>query len=747
MSNRLRGVAATLEEAWRKHTGLLVLVFFNLIILAFLLLSPGRPYSQPYHDTIIGFFPPNVAIKSFVSNWTPSDFGRPASVNAGVLLVYALQVLTGSGYAAETTITFLPFAISGISCYVLLRRRRLTQSELLAISCAFAYEFNWYTFELFASQLVIFAYSSIPLILLFASNLFDDNRVNRGKDVVGLVLALIIGSLFWNIIILPGLLLFVLVPLFGSLISGGNLRERLIRTATGVLLLAVAGLLYLAISAPSAFLPLIQAFSAGSRGVVGHTFSVPSGAPFVVHLPTSISPFLLPLSPTLRLSYWFLGLFFPLAMAFGLVSRNAKSYHLIVSTCILFIVFLGLMWAIIWGGPEFAGAIASAYNSFVLLDVFNGPTVFFMALMPMFLLCAYAGVGALEAKLRGRSSSTRLVGTTLLFLLVMTPISSHNLQIAAMANYGKGMQLDADNYNMQLETLPKDLENLITTINEERQANGGFRVLWLPFDIYTRDMVTSSVDDFNPDINNSNLTTIYEDMLNTIIDNGSMAASKMAALGYRYVVILNQAPSVGPAQIAYTDAHVPLGIDGSPSVFYPLFKSNSNFPLLNQTEDYTLLLNKLDFSNTTKTLFSIESGSCKQSNHFNQSLDDFNGSTSRIDNVTGPPAYINDAFTLSVMNKGPSCILFSTQFEAFWTASLYYPNGTGIPLQHLEAYGWQNGFSMNRNGNFTVSVTYTHQNFQYALIALSIGGILTTSFVYYSGGFTAHVRKWGRARA
>lgn len=708
----------------------------NLAILAVLLSAGGRPYTEPYHDTITGYFPPSLALQSFISNWTPADFGRPSSVYLGILLVYLAQILTSSSYQAETVVTFLPFMVSGIACYVFIRQKRIVQSEMLAITCALAFEFNWFTFELFASQLVIFAYSSIPLVLLYGGNLFED-RSRKRKDVVGLLFALLLGSLFWNVIVLPALLVFLVAALVGALGAGDSLRARFRRILLGVALSGCTVLLYALVTLPSSFLLLSQTVSGGVGAIVGHLFVVPAASPFTTLLPSLVSSLFLPLSPTLTISYWYLGLFFPLAFAVGVLTDTTHKRALALGTVVVLASLIGLMSSITSNNPYLESLVSTAYRDIFLLAIFNGPTVFFMVLVPLILVGAYIGVGVVEHRFHQTRTVVRVLGIALLVILVAAPISSQRLQILTMVNYGKGIQLDADNFNAPLTLMPKDIQSLVTSFNLERQRLGQFRVLWVPFDITTRGLVASSTGDVNTDISNQNLSKSYQSMLSSLTKNESGNAEAMAELGYKYIVVVTYGQSgpygasKAPPHLLYSEAGVPLGLDGPPSAFYSLLSSNPNFLILNQTKDFAVFLNRADLTLSTSGVYSLVPGSCETARSIigERQPDALNGAALQV--TSGPPPYLNNKYELSVKPDGAACLLFATTYDTSWTASIVNPNGTETKLTHTEALGWENGYKLNGNTQLEIRLTYTHQWFQYALMAVSLASITLIAILYY----------------
>jgi hypothetical protein len=699
----------------RRHFGATVLLVINCAFLLYLLSSPGRPYVIPFQDQFFGFYPSILGLRNFLSAWTPNDFGRSDAITWGNAVATLIQFAFPNAFVAETILVFIGFGLSGAASYVFCRDAIGIKSQLMAVCCALVYEFNWFTFEFFASNLVIFAYASFPLILLFSSRAVTSERMCK-KFPIGLAGAFFVGAFLWGIIILPVLISIALLPILRLAISNG-IQRKMAKLSQGFETVIVGSFLYLLITISYA-LPTLTTFlqSGGSVASFAQTSSlvasIPTASDFTVLFPRTVSILFSPLSPTFRLPFWYVGIVFPLLLGLGLIT-NKRLIPFAAALALPCIALIAMTYLLIGNSPF----ITTLYEVFFPIRILDSVTAYLLIIVPLILFLAYIGLAGIEGLLEGKRARIKLTVLLVLGLLFLAPIMSHNAGILKMNTYGSGGTLDADNYNHPILLVPQSLENLVISMNEEKASNP-FRVLWIPLDQNYKQILGISIDDsFSTSITkDTNLTSAYTTMLNLIsTGNVSSAVPLMTRLGFEYVVVLKDAMT-SPPGVLMTSEGVPVGITGNASTFLEIFDASSAFSLVSNETEFAVFQNRLDATSSTVGVFSV--------------LSSMNTSQGDLSVVSGPPSYLNDEFTLRVDSPTPSTLIFSTQYSPGWTASVTMPNGTTVEASHGIAMGWANSFRIPKGENMTILISYSYQLTHDALIGTSILAAVACAFLY-----------------
>lgn len=600
----------------------------------------------------------------------------------------------------------LPLALSGVFAYLAVEEVIGVKRESLAAVCAVAYSFNWFTLELFASSLVTFAYASFPLVLLFGSRIFR-GRGNSFRNITGLSFAMLFGTILWNIIILPILLIFVLIPLLELLWSKGFANKARI-LVSGLACVAASVLILLGLTLPYSLgvitsLIVSKGNIAGFASGAGLISTVPSSGSVKELVPTMLSVFLLPFSPTFRSVLWPLGIVFPVLLAIG-VLRAPRTRP----SSLAFLVPLVLLTALLEAISGGLAIVNEIYTNFFLVDIFSGVTTFLVVLVPLLLFSAFIGLRELD-KLLPQRSSLGIVALAFVALLVVVPLASHNFGVVQLGNLGYGGTLGADNYNHPVLLLPASLQNLITDFNLQRQHTNPFRVLWLPFNSDTRQLLTASAGDtFSSSLlENPRLVTQYTSMLEGVgSGNLSLSAGLMSRLGFEYVVVLKGA-SAQPVSVLRNSLGVPLGLTGSPSQFLDNFNSSNLFDIVSNQPEYTVYQNTLDWNQSAKGVFSVTpvTNSVK--------------SRGEILSTSGTSEFLTDDYTVNVNSSAPSKLTMSVRFDPSWQADVTYSNGTELRVSPT-ANVWATSFELPGGGVMMVHVVYTKQQTKNILVAASL---------------------------
>ncbi|MCL5238906.1 MAG: hypothetical protein M1286_00315 [Candidatus Marsarchaeota archaeon] len=91
------------------------------------------------------------------------------------------------------------------------------------------------------------------------------------------------------------------------------------------------------------------------------------------------------------------------------------------------------------------------------------------------------------------------------------------------------------------------------------------------------------------------------------------------------------------------------------------------------------------------------------------------------------------SITVHVQNATtPFYLVFRETYDNYWTAA--YPNGTAVPSRdHIAVNGFANAWYINQEGNYTILLSYTLQQYVWLLWAISIASFGAVVYVGYIG--------------
>ncbi|MDG6921246.1 MAG: hypothetical protein JRN59_06930 [Nitrososphaerota archaeon] len=699
----------------------------NAAFLLFLMLDTGRPYVVPYQDEFFGNYPPIIGLRNFLSAWTPNSFGSTASsaVPWGYALNFVAQLVIQDPLRTEIFVMSIPLLISGVFTYRLAKDVMEVGNWILAAALSLAYEFNWFTLELVWSNLVMFAFASFPIILLFASNLFR-GRGKSWRNSIGVAFGLLLGSILWGIVVIPVLLIFVAVPAIEALFRKDR-KGKWIRWFKNFGWVLISLLLFGGFTLPYSISILDSLFAASGNissfsSSIGLVSVIPSSASFTDLAPRAMSLLVLPLSPTLRDPLWVLGSSFVVLLAVGLVLRDRHAPLVLA----LFLPIIVLIW-LFWGVANNETIVAMLYSDIFFLRILS-ITVYLLLLTGLVILGGIAGASCVEKALASKDKRRRAIVLGIVVLLILVPITSHNIGIIKLGALGSGGTLDADNFNHPVLLLSPALESLITMFNLEKQQSGPFRILWIPFDSNYLQLLQASSDDIISSniLQNQALLTEYTSMLKSVeANNFSNVAPKMSYLGFEYVVVLKNAESL-PPQVVMSAAGFPLGVTGNSTRFQRAISKSSQFVSVIDQSEFSVYRN-LDASNKT---FNGVFGVLPQTG--------YPSPAGALAVISGPPPYLTDEYTIRVNLSAPSIFLFDEIYDSAWQATLAFGNGTIIRPQHLEILGWANGWALPAGEGMTLQIRFPQQQ-KFDLVAFALVILVTSGILYLTGGST---RRW-----
>jgi hypothetical protein len=555
-----------------------------------------RNLSSP---TMLGFpdlvaFPPSwrVGYSYFLSSWNPSGFGGPSAPGNFVLWWTALETVL-SPEAAQRFFFLALLPLSALTMF--LASREFVQSPFIRVGLGVGYSVNSFAVGQFmAGEGTLVFYALVPVLFVLWRRSILEERIRR--RVYFLLCFAVLAGVSWTFYVsgVLVLLLLLLIPLAGFLVSG-------VRIAVRAILSTLTGLV---ISLALNFRVLVSPiFSEGSTLASSQNFLAATQSVYRLEVPS-------PLALYQFIAGGALGLILAGISVSGLLFVNGPNRRTYVELAITGLAFSVVMWGV------GTGLFLSVF-SLSPIATFRDPhtalyslTVAVVWSAGLSLEAAIGRIAAVLARPVSRPSSNRVVrrlsatpwvstiaAAFLLAVLVASsaqPIESGTLGVVPQENY----QVQSFEYSPYV---PASFSQAAAYLSQQGYYSNTFNVLWLPLAYYTNSRTewTMSLDSEALATLNATDAGQFTETLSSMFSNPAYPlGSLLSEAAVRYVVIDMTSPFEGPIEVEIpssaeigTTGYYPLYIFGSPTAFMNYFSNSSQFGLVYRTSQTAVFQN------------------------------------------------------------------------------------------------------------------------------------------------------------
>jgi hypothetical protein len=568
----------------------IIILVINLLLSIGVLVYNVGPIILRQTTNLLPFSPAQVGWDATISSWLPNSFGFSSpGYNMGVFFLFLIQSVFNSPWTSQWALIFSPFWLSSLTMFFLLWKGGITRSSLVLVCGTLVYEFNWFTIQYMGTNLLIYAYSALPLAILGAL------RISTGKgswysNAALLSVSLFIATMFYTVAGASYISAFFLSGLICWLLIATKTPRKVVRDLVTVL----AGFLLYVMETLGFTLPsLLSLLGLGVRGyassskfvvIVNNFIAYLNPNYYVAYFPSLLTPVLILASDSSGIL--FIGsLFIALTAVLPLMSTRSEIRIISIGLWVSFLLSLLMVILIQTRSP----LVQIIYSSLPILWPINSADVYLMIFAGAIAICFPLGLETLRSIVRTNSSALGGKKLETAFLVSIVALSGLGTGSSMLGHNQEFLNPSSFTNGQNGTSLPTSIANLTSWFNSERQVNGPFRVLWVPQSNRMNEL-TQSLDvysDFAPSALSPGLHQQIETLANSMAAGEKTGVSQqLLLLGFGYIVVLKNFSGSGP--ISISSGGIDTYLTGSPENFERFLNSSRS--------DFSLVANNALFS-------------------------------------------------------------------------------------------------------------------------------------------------------
>jgi len=544
------------ENFYGNYTDYIIISLINIsIIFVSLIVSYNHNYLYiiPYRDMLLGFYPKSFYFKALRSTITPEGFGVVSNYNIGYLLSVIFQSINIK-LGFKLTL-FFPLFIASLTANKLFRSFGINKNIRILFSLFYSY--NWITLSLWGTVLWLYAYASIPLVILYTYRILNYERSVTSLDFIvnsmKLVLAYTIAGIYWN---LPAMALvsYFTLTIFIIYIIRCIIRKQYVKLINSSIKLSMVFILIILFNLFFIYPKITGIMFYGFKNYVEKAgYISPNLEWYNLIMPNLfkqtfdfgfISIITLPLWPInfyqfdlqniIKLLYA-LTIFGILLINLNDVIKKYRYEEVIFGIISLQIFISWLILLIITSKKD----IINILYGFPLISILVNVTNYLLIITPLIIIIFAIGTDYIYIKL---SKVLKIITLTIVIFILIMP----NMIILFKYIYKIDIE-NVDNikfgtHRSNIQYIPLDVLRDIEFINDDRYRVY-YRIFWLPYSPETVDLIKTSIGDAHVKgiFKNRYLSSYYETILFNIVSkqpHETTLTRSLTLLGYKYVSVL-----------------------------------------------------------------------------------------------------------------------------------------------------------------------------------------------------------------